>query len=218
MSEILNFIGGEWRAARSGATLDVYDPALGSVYAKAPASGSDDVDDAVTAAQRAFLAWSKTPGSERARILRAISNGIERELSMLAHAECVDTGKPLSLATALDIPRAAQNFSFFAEALENFSEKRWEDGQSTNRTLHDPMGVVACISPWNLPLYLLTWKLAPALAAGCCVVAKPSEVTPMTAHLLTRICRDAGLPPGVLNLIHGTGAGAGAALVKHPAI
>jgi aminomuconate-semialdehyde/2-hydroxymuconate-6-semialdehyde dehydrogenase len=217
--EIKNYIGGKWQAPRANQYLDLYEPATGKVYAQIPSSQSQDVAEAVEEAHRAFGSWSKTSVSERSRILFKIAEGIEHSLEALALAESIDTGKPLSLAKRLDIPRAAQNFSFFAEQITELpQETHIMQGEAINHTLRDPLGVVACISPWNLPLYLFTWKIAPALASGCTVVAKPSEVTPMTAHLLTRIVQEAGLPPGVLNIVHGNGPLAGQALVSHPRI
>jgi len=214
-----NYIDGKLCAPLSGAYLDLYEPATGAVYAQVPDSGAEDIDKAVRAAQRAFPAWAATPASDRSRILRRIAEGIERALEPLARAESIDSGKPLTLARNLDIPRAAQNFGFFADAITQLSsEAHLMDGTAINYTLRDPLGVVGCISPWNLPLYLFSWKIAPALAIGCCVVAKPSEVTPMTAMLLSQICIDAGLPPGVLNIVHGSGGKTGSALVSHPGI
>jgi aminomuconate-semialdehyde/2-hydroxymuconate-6-semialdehyde dehydrogenase len=216
---IQNYIGGKWQAPRSGQYIDLYEPATGKVYAQVPSSNSEDISEAVDAASRAFVYWSKTSVVERSRVLLKIAEGIERELEPLALAESIDTGKPLSLAQNLDIPRAAQNFSFFAEQILKLpKESHVMEGVAINHTLRDPLGVVACISPWNLPLYLFTWKIAPALASGCTVVAKPSEVTPMTAYLLSRIAAAAGLPPGVLNIVHGNGPIAGSALVSHPKI
>ena len=217
MQEVLSYIDGRHVAAR--AWLDVFEPATGQVYARAASSGPDEVARAVEAAGRAFPAWSATPAQARSRLLRALARLIERDCAKLARAESIDTGKPLAAALSLDIPRAAHNFDFFADAITQFaSEAHPADGLALNYTLRQPLGVVACISPWNLPLYLLTWKIAPALAAGNCVVAKPSEVTPMTAHLLGELCTEAGLPPGVLNLLQGTGPGAGAPLCAHPSV
>jgi aminomuconate-semialdehyde/2-hydroxymuconate-6-semialdehyde dehydrogenase len=220
MSLLLNnYIGGELVDPASKAYLDVYEPATGKAYARVPDSDANDVARAVGAAERAFPRWASTPAADRSRVLRRIAELIERDLESLARAESVDTGKPLSLARRLDIPRAAQNFSFFADAItQHASEAHLMDGAAINYTLRDPLGVVGCISPWNLPLYLFSWKIAPALASGCCVVAKPSEVTPMTAFLLSRICIEAGLPAGVLNIVHGNGARTGAALVAHPGL
>lgn len=220
MSETLkNYIGGELRDPQSKAYLDVFEPATGKPYARVPDSGAEDIAQAVMAAERAFPAWSATPAAERSRILRRIADGIESQLESLALAESIDSGKPLALARRLDIPRAAQNFTFFADAItQHSSESHLMDGNAINYTLRDPLGVVGCISPWNLPLYLFSWKIAPALASGCCVVAKPSEVTPMSAYLLSKICMDAGLPAGVLNIVHGSGGRTGAALVAHPGL
>jgi len=145
-----------------------------------------------------------------------ISRLIEESLDDLALAESIDNGKPVALAKAVDIPRAMSNFKFYATAaMHTANESHDTSGQAINYTLRQPLGVVGCISPWNLPLYLFSWKVAPALAAGCTVVAKPSEITPMTAYLLSKICIDAGLPPGVLNIIHGIGPKVGAAIVAH---
>jgi aminomuconate-semialdehyde/2-hydroxymuconate-6-semialdehyde dehydrogenase len=219
VSEILNYIGGKWQAPHNGKYLDLYEPATGKVYSRVPSSDAQDISDAVQAAQHAFKSWSRETVQTRSRILFEVAKGIERELDVLALAESIDSGKPVSLAKRLDIPRAAQNFSFFAEEILKLpKETHVMEGVAINHTLRDPLGVVACISPWNLPLYLFTWKIAPALAAGCTVVAKPSEITPMTAHLLTRIAHEAGLPPGVLNIVHGNGPQAGSALVSHPRV
>src|SRR5205807_1805270 len=148
-----------------------------------------------------------------------IADLIERDLEKLARAESIDTGKPLSLARSLDIPRAASNFRFFATAiLHTESEAHITDDIAFNYTLHQPRGVAGLISPWNLPLYLLSWKIAPAIACGNAAVAKPSELTPMTAYLLGEICREAGLPDGVLNIVQGTGPNVGSAITAHPKV
>ncbi|MCI0670797.1 MAG: aldehyde dehydrogenase [Myxococcaceae bacterium] len=210
---------GTLQPAVSGRWLDSFEPATGQVFARVPDSDAADVERAVAAAAKAAPGWAATPASTRSRTLRQLARLIERDLEKLARAESVDTGKPLSLARTVDIPRAAQNFEFFADAATQFStECHPTDDVALNYTLRQPLGVVGCISPWNLPLYLLTWKLAPALAAGNCVVAKPSEVTPMTAHLLSELANEAGLPPGVLNILHGLGPKVGEALVGHPEV
>lgn len=202
-----------------GRYLNNVNPATGQISGLIPDSGKEDVELAVRAAQAAFPAWSFMPPEQRHDILRAISDGILARLAELAAAESADSGKTIRTATTVDIPRSALNFKFFATALLHFaSESHFVPGQSLSVTLRQPLGVVGCISPWNLPLYLFTWKIAPALAAGNCVVAKPSEVTPLTAFLLGEICTAAGLPPGVLNIVHGQGPEAGAAIVQHPAI
>ncbi len=216
--EIENFIGGEFRPALSEKWLDNYNPARGEVYSRLPDSGSEDVKLAIDAASKAFPAWSQKSRSERAAYLVKIAEKILERSEELALAESVDTGKPLSLARSLDIPRAAQNFSYFAEALLAFKGEKFEDNNALNVTDFSPLGVVSCISPWNLPLYLFSWKIAPALAMGNCVVGKPSEVTPMTAYLLSRIAVEIGLPPGVLNIVHGSGAKLGSELVKNKKI
>lgn len=217
MQEIANYIAGACVAPASGAYLDDVDPATGRTYALVPDSDHRDVEHAVAAARGAFPAWARTPAHERSRILLDIADRIDADLDPLATAECIDTGKPHTLARSLDIPRAAANFRFFATAiLHARSESHATDHVAVNYTLRRPRGVAGAISPWNLPLYLLTWKVAPALATGNTVVAKPSELTPMTAHMLADICRRAGLPPGVLNIVHGTGPSVGAAIVGHP--
>jgi len=217
MQDVLNFIDGAFHPAVGRRWLDNVNPATGEVYGRVPDSGAEDVERAVAAAQRAFPAWAATPAATRSRILRQMARLIEQQMEALSRAESVDTGKPWQLARIVDIPRAAQNFEFFADAATQFStECHPMDDVALNYTLRQPLGVAACISPWNLPLYLLTWKIAPALATGNTVVAKPSEVTPMTAHLLAQIAVEAGLPQGVLNLVHGTGPGAGESLVCHP--
>jgi aminomuconate-semialdehyde/2-hydroxymuconate-6-semialdehyde dehydrogenase len=216
MQEVLNFIDGRLAPAAGGEWLDDVDPATGSVYARVASSDAQDVDRAVAAAVRAFPAWSITPAVERARKLRMLARLIERDLEKLALAESIDSGKPLEAARTLDIPRAVLNFEFFADAATQFSSESHANADAMlNYTLRQPLGAVACISPWNLPLYLLTWKIAPALAAGNCAVAKPSEVTPMTASLLGQLCIEAGLPAGVLNIVQGLGPRVGAPLCAH---
>jgi aminomuconate-semialdehyde/2-hydroxymuconate-6-semialdehyde dehydrogenase len=217
MQKILNFIGGEFREPREGNYLENENPATGKAYSLVPSSGASDAEDAVLAAESAFPAWSHLSFEERSNYLRKVALKIRENASKLAHAESVDTGKPLGLATSVDIPRSSANFDFFA-GLRLHGESFEMDGKALNYTSYAPLGVVACISPWNLPLYLLTWKIAPALAAGNTVVAKPSEVTPMTAFLLSELVQSAGLPPGVLNIIHGPGPAAALPLVKNPRV
>ncbi|HEY6911096.1 MAG TPA: aldehyde dehydrogenase [Myxococcales bacterium] len=216
MREALNFIDGKATPAACGEWLEDVDPATGEVYARVASSDARDVEAAVAAAARAFPAWAGAGAAQRSKMLRKLARLIERDLEALARAESVDSGKPLSAARSVDIPRAVQNFDFFADAATQFaSEAHPTDDVALNYTLRRPLGPVACISPWNLPLYLMTWKIAPALAAGNTVVAKPSEVTPMTAHLLGELCAEAGLPPGVLNVVQGLGPRAGAPLCAH---
>jgi aminomuconate-semialdehyde/2-hydroxymuconate-6-semialdehyde dehydrogenase len=217
MNPLRNFLDGRHVEPASGQTIEKIDPATGRAAGLIPDSDDRDIDQAVAAARRAFPRWSRTSPAERCRLLLAIADGIENRLERLALAECTDTGKPLRLARAVDIPRAAANFRFFATAvLHQHSETYRTDNLALNYTLRQPRGVAGLISPWNLPIYLLTWKIAPALATGNTVVAKPPELAPTTAHLLTEICQEAGLPPGVLNIVHGLGSKAGAALVAHP--
>jgi aminomuconate-semialdehyde/2-hydroxymuconate-6-semialdehyde dehydrogenase len=212
-------VDGSDRDPVQGAYLDNVEPATGQVYSQVPDSDAADLELAVAAAERALPGWKAQSLEARARILNAIADGIERRLSELARAEAIDNGKPVTLARSLDIPRAAANFRFFAAALTQFaSEAHAMGSEAINYTLREPIGIVGCISPWNLPLYLFTWKIAPALAAGNCVIAKPSELTPMTAHLLAAICTEAGLPPGVLAILHGRGNGIGQAMVSHPRV
>ena len=219
MVTVQNHIDGRQVPAASGATLDNWEPATGALSGSLPDSDAVDVAAAVQAAQQAFPAWAATPAAGRSRTLHRLAEALRARLPELVHAESVDTGKPLSLAASMDIPRAVANFDFFADAASQFSsEAHPMEGQALNYTLRSPLGVVGCISPWNLPLYLLSWKVAPALAAGNCVVAKPSEVTPVTADWLGRLSAEAGLPPGVLNLVHGVGPKVGAALTAHPGV
>jgi aminomuconate-semialdehyde/2-hydroxymuconate-6-semialdehyde dehydrogenase len=219
MLKIENYVDGELRAPAAGLYFENFDPSRGEPYSLTPDSDADDVEAATRAAANAFPAWSKTPLEERFEIMMRLVRLIERDLDSLAQAESIDNGKPVSLAKRVDIQRAAANFRFYATAQMHLANESYEtSGQAINYTLRQPLGVVGCISPWNLPLYLFTWKIAPAIAAGCTVVAKPSEVTPMTAYLLSKLCIEAGLPAGVLNIVHGTGPKAGAAIVSHPEI
>lgn len=218
-SKIANYIGGSLQAPLNGKYIDNINPATGEVYSQIPDSDIKDVEEAVGAAKMAFPLWSTTPAEERFKVLNRIAELIDQNLDALALAETNDNGKPLWLSKKVDIPRASSNFRFFATGLMHFAtDSHNMEDKAINYTLRQPIGVVGCISPWNLPLYLFTWKIAPALAAGNCVVSKPSEVTPMTGYLLSLICKEAGLPDGVLNIIHGTGPGCGAAIVGHPDI
>lgn len=214
-----NYIGGNFIGPLSGQFIDNFNPATGVLYGQIPNSNDKDVDAAVKAAAKAFPAWSATTAEKRFSILNRIAELIDEHHEQLALAETNDNGKPLWLSKEVDIPRASSNFRFFATALMHFAaESHSMEGRAVNYTIRQPIGIVGCISPWNLPLYLFTWKIAPALAAGNCVIAKPSEVTPVSAFLLGKICKAAGLPDGVLNIIHGDGPSCGEAIVKHPAI
>ncbi len=218
METLLNLIDGQLCPAQNGQTLTTPEPATGQDFATLPDSDGADVDAAVAAAKRAFPAWAAAPSATRARCLRRLAELIDRDLDVLAQAESRDSGKPLHVARAVDIARARDNCAFFADAATQFASESHSVPGQLNYTLRQPLGPVACISPWNLPLYLLTWKLAPALAAGCTVVAKPSEVTPYSAFLLGKLAMEAGFPPGVLNIVQGAGDRVGAALVCHPDI
>ncbi len=215
--QLQNYINGTFTNPIENNWLDNYNPATGEVYGKLPNATQKDVEEAYKAAAAAFPFWSETTLEYRSTMLLKIAEEIENQLEELAKAESIDNGKPLSLAKQIDIPRAASNFRFFAHAITQFAAQSHESVgyNAINFTLRQPIGVVACISPWNLPLYLFTWKIAPALAAGNCVIAKPSEVTPVTAFLLAKICNKVGLPKGVLNILHGLGTTVGQAIVTH---
>ncbi|MBV6404545.1 MAG: aldehyde dehydrogenase [Flavobacteriales bacterium] len=219
MLTIRNHIGGRFVDALGGTTLPVHAPATGQVYATAPDSDARDVDHAVAAAQAALPGWWALGREGRSDALLRVAARVERGSDRFAQAESQDNGKPVKLAREVDIPRAVANLRFFATAiLHQQSEAHLMDEVALNYTDRQPVGVAGCISPWNLPLYLFTWKIAPALAAGCTVVAKPSEVTPLTAHLLAEAWAAEALPPGVLNVVHGLGAKVGAAISAHPGI
>jgi len=219
MEILTNYIDGQQASPLGGAYIDVFEPATGQVYAQAPRSQADDVEAAYQAARRAFPAWSQMPAAQRSDIMLRVAALIDNHLDELAAAESRDNGKPVGLARRMDIPRGAANFSYYATAALHIHDEAFGlPGQALSYTTHKPLGVVGCISPWNLPLYLFTWKIAPALAAGCTVVAKPSEITPYTAWRLGQLCAEAGLPPGVLNIVHGLGPEVGQAIVEHPGI
>ena len=216
--KLANYVDGRLWPAQSGRWLDMFEPATGQRFAECPDSDAGDVDIAVQAAQRAFPVWSATPAAQRAEHLHRIADLLEARLDEFAQAESRDTGKPVALARSLDIPRAVSNLRFFAAAITQFASEAHAMDGAINYTLRQPLGAVACISPWNLPLYLFTWKIAPALATGNTVIAKPSEITPLTATMFAQVCIDAGLPRGVLNVVHGSGANTGQALITHPGI
>src|SRR5690242_198936 len=215
---LANLIDGELRAPTDDAYLDVFEPATGEVYARCPDSSTRDIEVAVTAAERAAPAWGAFSARNRARHLHHLADAVEAKLDELAREESRDSGKPVSLARSVDIPRAIANLRFFAEAIMQWPGESHVDARAINITLRQPLGVVGCISPWNLPLYLFTWKIAPALAAGNTVVAKPSEITPFTAFRLSELAIGCGLPAGVLNIVHGPGPKVGQAIVEHPNI
>ena len=219
MEKLFNYINGVYTDPISGTYIDNYEPATGQVYSLIPDSDEHDVTLAVEAAEKAFPLWSGMSNEERSKILMNVAKGIEEQMERFVAAESKDNGKPYSLAKQVDIPRAVSNFHFFATAIEHFSsDSHYMEGVGINFTTRKPIGIVGCISPWNLPLYLFSWKIAPALAAGNCVIAKPSEITPYTAYLLGEICSKAGMPAGVLSILHGLGSKVGDAIVKHPKI
>lgn len=217
--QLRNFIDGQFCNPIEGKYIDNVNPATGKVYGQIPNSTAKDIESAVEAAKKAFPAWSVSTNEYRFTILNRIAELIDENLEALALAESNDNGKPLWLSKSVDIPRASSNFRFFATGIMHFAaESHSMEDKAINYTLRQPIGIVGCISPWNLPLYLFTWKIVPALAAGNCVIAKPSEVTPVSAYLLSEICKEAGLPNGVLNIVHGDGPNCGEAIVKHPMI
>jgi len=219
VEKLYNFINGKFVAPNSNQYLEIFEPATGQTYAQVADSNSADIENAYESAQNAFGNWSSLSVKERADYLNKIAEGLESRLDEFAEYESRDTGKPISLAKSVDIPRAVSNFRFFADYGQEFNfESELNNDQSHNKIIRSALGVIGCISPWNLPLYLFSWKIAPALIAGNTVVAKPSEITPFTAFKLGEICQDAGLPPGVLNIIHGQGSIAGDALVNHSKI
>ncbi len=215
MKKLLNYINGELIPPSGGNYIDNYNPSTGQVYSLIPDSDQNDVDLAIQSARNAFESWSSLKPTERAKWLEKVSEGIAERLDELALAESTDNGKPLWLATAVDIPRARDNFKFYSTAIMHYASESHQTADNViNYTLRKPIGVAACISPWNLPLYLFSWKIAPALAAGNTVVAKPSEVTPMTAYLLSEICKEIDFPKGVLNIVHGLGASTGNSIIS----
>jgi aminomuconate-semialdehyde/2-hydroxymuconate-6-semialdehyde dehydrogenase len=219
MERILNYIHGELTPAVSGAFMDNYDPATGRVYSVVPDSDKEDVNRAVEAAHAASGRWQGMGIAGRSKMLGKLADILESDTESFALAESMDSGKTLTLARTLDIPRAVANIRFFASAILHAStDAHLTDHTAINYTERSPVGVAGCISPWNLPLYLFTWKIAPALAAGCTVVAKPSELTPMTAYLFSKLCAEAELPAGVLNVVHGAGSKAGHEIVAHPGV
>ena len=219
MQKLANYINGELKAPQREEYIDNYNPSIGKVYSLIPDSDEKDVNDAYLAAEKAYPVWSNMTKEQRSNIMLKVADLIDKNLERFALAEALDNGKPVKLATHVDIPRAASNFRFFATAVLHFASESHEmDGQAINYTLRKPIGIVGCISPWNLPLYLFTWKIAPALATGNCVIAKPSEVTPMTAFLLSELCIEAGIPAGVLNIVHGLGHKVGSAITEHEKI
>jgi aminomuconate-semialdehyde/2-hydroxymuconate-6-semialdehyde dehydrogenase len=217
MKKLLNYINGELLEPHSKEYIENESPVDGQVFSLVPDSDKQDVEKAVEAAKKAFPFWSGLSKKERHDHLMRLADGIQARFDEMVEAESKDNGKPEWLAKQVDIPRASENLRFFATASLHFASQMHDmDGKAINYTLREPIGVVGCISPWNLPIYLFTWKIAPALAAGNTVVAKPSEVTPYTAYLLSEVCQEVGFPKGVLNIVHGYGHKVGTAITSHP--
>ena len=217
MKKLLNYINGELLEPHSKEYIENESPVDGQVFSLVPDSDKQDVEKAVEAAKKAFPFWSGLSKKERHDHLMRLADGIQARFDEMVQAESKDNGKPEWLAKQVDIPRASENLRFFATASLHFASQMHDmDGKAINYTLREPIGVVGCISPWNLPIYLFTWKIAPALAAGNTVVAKPSEVTPYTAYLLSEVCQEVGFPKGVLNIVHGYGHKVGTAITSHP--
>ena len=219
MQKLQNYINGELVDPVEGKYLDNYEPATGQVYSQIPESTGKDLELAVAAAEAAKKEWAEMSAEDRSNLLSKLADAIDAASDELAKAEAIDNGKPITFAKHVDAYRSAANIRFFANAATQFASESHSMGSvGVNYTLRDPIGIVGCISPWNLPLYLFTWKIAPALATGNCVIAKPSEITPMTAHLFSKLCIDVGIPKGVLNILHGTGPSIGGPMVEHPKI
>ncbi len=219
MQKLANFVGGVDTPPVSGQYFDTLNPATGETITLVPDSDERDIELAVTAAEKAFECWSSRSAEERCRVMLKVADLIEQNLEKFAQVETRDSGKPITRSREIEIPRAIQNFRFFATAIVHYASETHQTSEHfLNYTLRSPVGITGCISPWNLPLYLFTWKIAPALAAGNCVIGKPSELTPITAFLLGEICNDAGLPAGVLNIVHGYGNKVGSAISSHPKI
>lgn len=218
MTKILNYINGDFEQIVHQTKITVLEPATNKVFCEIPNSSKDSIENAVNAASLAFQTWKILSLEERAKWINKIADGIEEQFEEFAQAESLDTGKPISVTRTVDIPRAISNFRFFAAAALHFSsESHSTPGKGINYTLRQPIGVVGCISPWNLPLYLFSWKIAPALASGNCVIGKPSDVSPYTAYLLSKVLEKINFPKGVLNILHG-GVETGKLIVAHPKI
>ncbi|XP_058422801.1 2-aminomuconic semialdehyde dehydrogenase isoform X3 [Diceros bicornis minor] len=213
-----NFIDGKFLPCAS--YIDSYDPSTGEVYCRVPDSGKEEVDAAVAAARAAFPGWAARSPQERSRALLRLADLLEEALEELARAESRDQGKTITLARTMDIPRAVQNFRFFASSILHHTSEctQVDHAGCLHYTVRAPVGIAGLISPWNLPLYLLTWKIAPAIAAGNTVIAKPSELTSVTAWMMCKLLGKAGVPPGVVNIVFGTGPRVGEALVSHPEV
>ena len=218
MRRIANLIAGKWAAPQDGKYFDDHNPATGEKIAEIPSSTAADIRTAVAGAQAAQPEWGALPVEERAVWLDSIASALEARSDEIAELESKDTGKPVALARAVDAARSALNFRFFAKLVRELPDEQYKMEDALNVVVRKPVGVAGLITPWNLPLYLLSWKVAPAILMGNCVVCKPSRLTPLTANLLAEVVTEVGLPPGVVNLVHGSGSKCGQALVEHPAV
>ena len=218
MRRIANLIAGKWTAPQDGKYFDDHNPATGEKIAEIPSSTAADIRTAVAGAQAAQPEWGALPVEERAVWLDNIASALEARSDEIAELESRDTGKPVALARAVDAARSALNFRFFAKLVRELPDEQYKMEDALNVVVRKPVGVAGLITPWNLPLYLLSWKVAPAILMGNCVVCKPSRLTPLTANLLAEVVTEVGLPPGVVNLVHGSGSKCGQALVEHPAV
>jgi betaine-aldehyde dehydrogenase len=209
------FIGGQWVAPAGKETIDVHNAGTGEVLGRVPAGGAQDIDAAVAAARKALSGWSETPAAQRAEYLEKISAGLKARSDELAKTIAQEVGMPLKMASRIQAGLPIANFANYAKLLREF---QFENRVGNSLVVREPVGVVGAITPWNYPLHQITLKVAPALAAGCTVVLKPSEVAPFNAFILAECAEAAGLPAGVLNVVTGVGAQAGEALVKHPGV
>jgi aminomuconate-semialdehyde/2-hydroxymuconate-6-semialdehyde dehydrogenase len=216
MIQVQNYINGEFTTTKD--IIDDINPATGEIIAKIPKSGSKEVSNAVDAADMARVSWSELSSEKRADWLDKIADALESKSDDIASLESQDTGKPIALAKAVDASRSVANFRFFAQFSRDFSVENFEMDDAMNHVVLKPVGIAGLITPWNLPLYLLSWKIAPAIVMGNTVVAKPSELTPLTANLLSQTLDEIGFPAGVINILHGLGSETGQAIVENPKI
>jgi len=216
MITVQNYVNGKFISVEE--TIEDVNPATGEVIANIPRTKSSDVEEAVLAADKARNVWSSLSLDKRIGWLEKIADALEARSDDIAMLESLDTGKPIKLARAVDASRSIANFRFFAEFSKDFSKEKFVMDDATNHIILKPVGIAGLITPWNLPLYLLSWKIAPAIVMGNTVVAKPSELTPLTANLLAEVIHDVGLPAGVVNIVHGLGHEAGQTIVAHPKV
>ena len=216
MIKVQNYVNGNFVSTEE--TIEDINPATGKIIANIPRSKPDDIQKAVLAADNAREYWSNLNLEDRRVWLGKIADALESRAEEIAKLESLDTGKPIKLARAVDASRSVANFRFFAEFSKDFVGETFEMDDATNHVIYKPVGVAGLITPWNLPLYLLSWKIAPAIVMGNTVVAKPSELTPLTANLLAEVIHEIGLPQGVVNIVHGLGHEAGQTIVSHPKV